>query len=287
MQLISIKGKDVTLLYDAAGEVPEVGESVALLDMRTRDKGVVVQIVSHETIQYEGLLAEMIQRSLESQAAKETVVFNREMSMDQIKNLKVAIGKIRKTIRGSAWQSWDGYIPSRNVEIVRLSPDEVINHVVPAPQYQIAPFAKYGDQIVCLDGPLCDLISAIVGIKGGGKSHVAKQLAVALSSAGVPVIIFDVNAEYGVLPSAQVLTWQRGFRLNLAEVGWQTLSTVIDALCPLQEGSSSEGTFQNVLPRCSTSAWPLARAGNSRSPWTFPICSNTAGQAMTLFRKRS
>ncbi len=49
------------------------------------------------------------------------------------------------------------------------------------------------------------------------------------------------------LPNVQRLAWQDNFSLDLAEVGWEVLISVVDSLHPLGAGTASEGAFRTGL----------------------------------------
>jgi hypothetical protein len=89
------------------------------------------------------------------------------------------------------------------------------------------------------DGPRFNMVNVVTGVKGSGKSHLAKHLVVSLAEKGVPCIIFDINGEYVGLPNAQVLRWGDNFMPDLAEVGYRMLDTVIQVIYPLTENSRS------------------------------------------------
>jgi hypothetical protein len=90
------------------------------------------------------------------------------------------------------------------------------------------------------------MVNVITGVKGSGKSHIAKHLLLALAEAGVPCIVFDINGEY-INSKAQVLRWGETFVPDLAEVGYEMLSMVVDAIYPLPE--NSKAVFDGRLPR--------------------------------------
>lgn len=246
MEIASIKADNVLLLYHPVEAAADVGQQFVLLEVPDRTEGLVVQVISNDSLEYAGLQQEMIQHILEERATLNRAI-DREEGMGEIKSLKLATAKIRKRIRSGAWCAWDGWIPTRNVDIQRIDADILLNNVMPSPRYAIASFAKFDQTPIQLDGPRLNMVTVVAGVKGSGKSHLAKHLVLSLSQRNVPCIIFDINGEYVQLPSAQVLTWGQSFLPNLADVGYEMLETMVRTLYPFQPGSPSESVFESRL----------------------------------------
>lgn len=246
MEIASIKGDTVLLLYHPAEAAADVGQQFTALEAPGRSEGLVVQVISNDSLEYAGLQQEMIQRILEQRAAETETPIARELGMGEIKSLKLATAKIRKRIRGNTWHTWDGWIPTRNVEISPIEAGVLLASVVPGPRFPIQSFAKFGETAFEVDGPRLNMVNVIAGVKGSGKSHVAKHIVLALSEKGVPCVVFDINGEYVNLPDVQVLRWGETFVPNLAEVGYGTLALVVRAVYPLPE--TSESVMDGMLP---------------------------------------
>ncbi len=90
MEVASIKGDNVLLLYHPSEAAAEVGQQFTLLELPAKDDGLVVQVVSNDSLEYVGLQQEMIQRILEEQIAQVQVPLNREKGMGEIKKLKLS-----------------------------------------------------------------------------------------------------------------------------------------------------------------------------------------------------
>lgn len=247
MEIAYIKGDTVVLLYHPADVAAEVGQQFTVMEIPEKTEGLVVQVISNESVEYAGLQQEMIQRILEQRVAQRTeALVDRERGMGEIKSLKLANTKIRKRVRAGEWFTWDGWIPTRNVQVSRLEANDLLGHVLPVPQHAIGPFARFGESPIELDGPRLNMVNVIAGVKGSGKSHLAKHLVLALSQKHVPCIIFDINGEYVQLPRARVLRWGDNFVPDLAEVGYEMLSLVVKAIYPLP--ATSESVFEGGLP---------------------------------------
>ena len=114
MEIASIKGDTVLLLYHPAEAAAEVGQQLSIREMPERTDGLVVQVISNDSLEYVGLQQEIIQHVLETRVAIQRTL-DRETGMGEIKSLKLATSKIRKRIAAGNWTAWDGWIPTRHV----------------------------------------------------------------------------------------------------------------------------------------------------------------------------
>lgn len=247
MELASIRGDTVLMLYHPAEALAEVGQQFTILEVPDQREGLVIQVISNESLDYVGLQQEMIQRILEERVAQSLqVVLDRERGMGEMRNIKLARAKIRRRIAAGEWLPWDGWIPTRNVAVTRLEGADVLRRILPDAVCPLRTFAQFNGTPVRLDGPRLNMVNVIAGVKGSGKSHLAKHLVLALAEVHVPCIVFDINGEYTVLPGAQVLRWGDNFVPDLAEVGHETLRTVVQATYPLPDTSAN--AFESMLP---------------------------------------
>jgi hypothetical protein len=252
MEIFTIKGENVILMYHPADEVADVGQQFAILERPQKTEGLIVQIISNDSVEYPGLQQEIIQKILEERTARASIVINREEGMGQIRNIKLALAKIRKRIHNGQWQRWDGWIPPRNVEISPVDADTLIRNILPSPEpptpnVPLRTFCRFGGRDIRFNGPRLNMVNVITGVKGSGKSHIAKHLLLALAEAEVPCIVFDINGEYTALPNVQVLRWGENFIPDLAKVGHEMLIRVQQAVYPLKE--ASEATFQSRVKK--------------------------------------
>lgn len=247
MEIASIKGDTVLLLYHPAEAAANVGQQFSILEIPDRTEGLVVQVLSNDSLEYIGIQQEMIQRILEQHATIQRPV-DRETGMGEIKSLKLATAKIRKRIHLGSWITWDGWIPTRHVDIQAIDADLLLRNIIPTNRFPLRSFANFNGTSIQLDGPRFNMVNVVTGVKGSGKSHLAKHLVLALSEKSVPCVIFDINGEYLGLPNAQLLKWGHNFLPKLEDVGHEMLLTLIRALFPFQSGSPSESTFETQLP---------------------------------------
>lgn len=246
MEIASIKGDTILLIYHPAEGAADVGQQFAVLELPDKTEGLIAQVISNDSLEYAGIQQEMIQNILEQRISQSQLVLNQEQGMGEIRSLKLATAKIRKRVSQGSWHPWGGWIPTRNVEIERVDANGLLQNVIPDPRHGLSSFASFDGTPVEFDGPRFNMVSVITGVKGSGKSHLAKHLVLAFSDKDVPCIIFDINGEYVELPGAQVLRWGENFMPELAEVGHQMLSLVVRAVYPLPE--TSERVFEGVLP---------------------------------------
>lgn len=246
MEIASIKGDTVLLLYHPAEAAADVGQQFSLLEVPDQQEGLVVQVISNDSLEYVGLQQEMIQHILEERASV-TRLLDREEGMGEIKSLKLATAKIRKRMHEGKWCAWDGWIPTRHVEIKLIDGATLLANISPAPICPLGSFAKLNSTPIQLDGPRLNMVNVVAGVKGSGKSHLAKHLVVTLAKLKVPCVIFDINGEYVELPDAQVLRWGDSFLPDLADVGYEMLETMVRMLYPFAPGSPSESVFESRL----------------------------------------
>jgi len=269
MEIASIKGDSVLLMYHPAETAADVGQQYRIVELPDRSEGLVVQIISNDSLEYSGLQQEMIQHILEERVSQTNIPLDREIGMGEIKSLKLATAKIRKRIQQSIWSSWDGWIPTRNVEIIRIEASDLLGNVLPPARYPLASFAKFNSSPIELDGPRLNMVNVIAGVKGSGKSHLAKHILLALSQREVPCIIYDINGEYVQIPSSIVLRWGDNFFPNLADVGYEMLKTLVQTLYPLPPGQPSEAVFESRLPNIFNAR--RQHCERSNTPFTIDI----------------
>lgn len=266
MEVATIKGDDVLLIYHPVDESAEVGYQFKIVEMTEAQDGLIVQIISNDSLDYVGLQQELIQRILEDRIAETVRHLDREYGIGQMRSLKIATAKIRKRIRAGNWESWDGWIPTRNVSIAPVHPDDLIENVITPTEFPID-FCAYNGTQIGLDGESLNMVNVITGVKGSGKSHTAKHFVIQLAQNHVPVVVFDVNGEYIDIPDVQVLRWGENFRPALDEVGHVMLQQMIRDVRPLPE--NSEAVFASQLPQ----VWASRRqfCADRKQPFTIDL----------------
>jgi len=237
IQVNQIKGDIVELLFNPREEDLRVGENLCLRDP-VSGQGLVVQVIEFRTASYPSLLREQLQlvlgaagdapllgqgatllSGLDDPLTSRPPVGTLEETLPEaeLRNLKVAVAKIRQLIQGPGaakatpglrtgdlgqayWEQWDGWIPARDVVIERTADAEVFaNCVVSAGNPLLLGRTLHGARFE-VEGRDLEKVNIITGVKGAGKSHLAKVLLLQLIERGAPCIVFDINREYIHLP---------------------------------------------------------------------------------------
>jgi len=242
MEILKIQDDNIFLLFHSA-EAAEVGEQFQIIEPGSNN-GIIIQVLSNDSYQYAGIEQELMQSILEQHISETHREIDREIGLNELKNLKIAKAKIRKEVQGENWIPWSGWIPTRNVEITSVLPENLINKIFLIPSFPIC-FTTFNSHALQFDGQNLDKVNVITGVKGSGKSHLAKHIVISLSAMQIPCIVFDINGEYSGLPQAITLRWGDTFLPDLADLGYWVLLSIIDSLNPLPE--TSRNTFEHQL----------------------------------------
>jgi len=270
-----IKGDVIEFFFNPRekDEALRVGEN---LIVRERDgrKGLIVQVVGLETVSYPALIREQLELAAEGGALPPPEAFERmrpEGSEALFGNLLVAVAKIRKVAEGRRWSHWDGWIPTRDVVVERLNDRRIAANCLTSMGHllRLGAMAEGGDFLV--EGRCLEKVNIITGVKGAGKSHLAKVILLELIRLGAPVIVFDLNREYVHLPRHRVnpvtgkgergvlvLTAGGNLRLDVRQFGLVPLSSMLSKF-GLPEVSLLH--FENRLGRLLREAWEWEREG--------------------------
>jgi uncharacterized protein DUF87 len=148
---------------------------------------------------------------------------------------------------------------------------------MPAATHPLNSFATFDGTAIQVDGPRLNMVNVIAGVKGSGKSHLAKHLVLGLSALNIPCIIFDINGEYVELPNAQVLRWGQNYLLDLAEVGPEMLITLVRSFCPLPAGQHQKPSLKIACQLFSLSGSSTVENKSNRSQSLSPTCASKPG----------
>jgi hypothetical protein len=249
-QVINIKGVDLTIAYHPEGGEPRPGDALLLSERGAHDPngdGLVVQVIGHDSASYPGDREAALAELLESAIADRHQIVHGEPAMVDLKEIKLARAKIRKRVRAGRWIEWDGSIPTRNVQVNGLDTATLLANVVPGHPAFPLEFAHYHAEAVRFDAPHLDKVNALVGLKGSGKSHLAKLILAGLVAHGAPCWAFDINREFIDLPGADPIRVGDNYQLRLDEVGFPFLMAVVDDMNRLTD--ISRGAFEHGAPR--------------------------------------
>ena len=270
-----IKGDIIELFFNPKQkeEAVRVGENL-LVRERDTQRGLIVQVVSLSTVSYPSLIREQLELAAEGGALPPAALFELatpESSDLAAGNLLVAAAKIRKIAGSRGWQHWDGWIPTRDVVVERVNDEQVASFCFRDYGHLLRLGKMAGGAGMLIEGRDLEKVSIITGVKGAGKSHLAKVILLELIRLGAPVIVFDLNREYIHLPKYDVNPatgkGQRGvlvlsaggnLKLDIRQFGLVPLSTML-AKYGLPEVSRLY--FENRLSRLLSEAEEWARRG--------------------------
>jgi DNA helicase HerA-like ATPase len=281
VQVHRIHGDLAELLFNPREADLRVGETLTL---RERDSGrsVIVQVIAFHSATFPALA----QTQLHSLVGPEPIhaplleAIGYSLSLPtgpnghdaEMGNIKVALAKIRKTVRLTRWEQWDGWIPARDVEVFRTDDREVFANATRDFGHRLRLGRTLAGQDFLVEGQDLEKVNVITGVKGSGKSHLSKVVLLQLIAQGAPCVVFDINREYIHLPKAEVNpltgeTVQRGivhleaggnFRLSVRQFGLAPLMTLLTRF-GLPEVSALH--FENRLARLWAEAEELERRG--------------------------
>jgi len=285
VQVRRIDGDLVELLFDPHEADLRVGETITLREPDA-DRSVIVQVIAFRSVTFPSLALDQ----LHTLAGPEPIhaplleVLGYHLSLPQdldeqavkMGNLKVALAKIRKTVPAAGdgqpvrWEQWDGWIPARDVEILRTQDHEVFANSTRDLGHRPRMGRTLAGHDFFIEGQDLEKVNVITGVKGAGKSHLAKVILLESIAHGAPCIVFDINKENIHLPKAQVdartgQTLQRGIvhleaggnlRLSVRQFGLVPLMTLMVRF-GLPEVSALN--FENRLARLWAEAEAMER----------------------------
>ncbi|MEW5957260.1 MAG: ATP-binding protein [Chloroflexota bacterium] len=175
------------------------------------------------------------------------------------------------------WEEWDGWIPTRDVQVERTSDEEVFSNATRNRGHPLRLGQTLAGHDFQVEGQDLEKVNVITGVKGSGKSHLSKVILLQLIAQGAPCIVFDINREYIHLPKVEVdpdtgVVKQRGiihleaggnFRLGVRQFGLPPLMTLLQRF-GLPEVSALY--FENRLARLWAEAETMEH-GNGRAPY--------------------
>jgi hypothetical protein len=128
----------------------------------------------------------------------------------ELGNIKIALAKIRKTVverdrndQAALWEQWDGWIPARDVEVFRTDDREVFTNATRDMGHRLGLGWTLSHHQFFVEGQDLEKVNVITGVKGSGKSHLAKVILLQLIEQGAPCLVFDINREYIHLPKME------------------------------------------------------------------------------------
>ncbi|RMF85648.1 MAG: DUF87 domain-containing protein [Nitrospinota bacterium] len=203
IEIKQVSGDIVELIFNPKEADLRIGENLCILE-RESGQGIIVQVIEFKTVTYPSLIQEQLQLVVSGSSALppsfvEPLTLNTLSENVPLKNLKIAIAKVRK-LTGTPWNQWDGWIPTRDVIITKTEDEEVFANCIGDLGNPLHLGKTLSGRDFFIEGRTLEKINIITGVKGSGKSHLAKVILLQLIKHGAPAIVFDLNREYIHLP---------------------------------------------------------------------------------------
>jgi uncharacterized protein len=279
IQVNQVRGDIVELIFNPREDDLRVGESLRIVE-RDTGEGLVVQVIAFRMVTYPSLIQEQLQLAMGQPTAlsPEILTYLSESSGElgdfepsEVRNLKVAISKIRK-LTGQYWDQWDGWIPIRDVDITRVSDKELFDNSVADLGNPLTLGQTLRGKPFHIEGHYLEKVNIVTGVKGSGKSHLSKVLLMELMHAGAPCVVFDLNREYIHLPKHEMdahsgEVFNKGIvhlkagdtlKLGVRQFGLNPLVTMLTKF-GLPEVSAMH--FENRMSRLLQEAWYQEQQG--------------------------
>jgi DNA helicase HerA-like ATPase len=211
IQVNQVKGDLVELVFNPREEDLRVGETLRI-EERDTGEGLVVQIIAFRMVTYPSLIQEQLQLAVGQAPGLSAEILTylseakaslEDLEANEVRNLKIAISKIRK-LTGQRWDQWDGWIPTRDVDVTRVSDRELFDNSVADLGNPLHIGETLRGRAFHIEGHYLEKINIVTGVKGAGKSHLSKVLLLELINAGAPCVVFDLNREYIHLPKHEI-----------------------------------------------------------------------------------
>lgn len=282
IQVSQVKGDIVELIFNPREEDLRVGETLRIQERDTAE-GLIVQIVAFRMVTYPSLIQEQLALVMGSEApalSPEILTYLaesrdslQELEASEARNLKIAISKIRK-LTGRRWDQWDGWIPIRDVEVSRISDQDLFENCIEDLGNPLHLGQTLRGEPFFIEGHHLEKVNIVTGVKGAGKSYLSKVILLELINAGAPCIVFDLNKEYIHLPKHEIDTRSgrvrskgivhlkagENLKLGIRQFG---LSPLVTMLVKFGLPEVSAMYFENRMTRLFQEAWHYEQQGRT------------------------
>lgn len=246
---VRIEVGDVLFLRERAAEAygGEASGSEKLdAGEKPAENGVIVQVISSGTANYPQAYTKALFRLMVNVRASMLERSHHEPP-EVIDEFLLAKFKIRASIVNGKWNPPEGRVVTRNVDIFWLDPAILTNQIFEKVDGLNINLGDYKEEPVEFFGGGFEKINLITGMKGSGKSHIAKGIIAGSLSAGISAIVFDVVNEYRGLPNSASFVPGQNLRFRLDRIQPRALIDMIDRIATF--GDKTAQVARAELPR--------------------------------------
>jgi Helicase HerA, central domain len=250
-QLIDITDGEGTIMYYPKLVTLDIGDVLFLRERTATDdeeaispkvdlpttqheNGIIVQIIAKGTASYPQADVKALFRLTTSARARLLNRLHNEPS-EVMDEFLAATFKIRASIVENQWKLPEGRVVSRNVDIFFLTPNLLTENILLKTQGLNINLGDYKGETVEFFGGGFDKVNLITGMKGAGKSHIAKGIISESLKLGMSAIVFDINNEYHQLPNSNILFPGKNLKFRLDRISARALIDMIERIAPFAE----------------------------------------------------
>lgn len=257
----------VLILYNPKREQGLIGENLLLYEpeLKINPNGVVAQILEERPYVAAGMKDSLLLESVVPEVEESSEPEGLEATRSELRNQKVLVAKIRLSahVNNGApekFQAWNGWSPTPGCKVAKIKDEDILNYIdlEGAKENQVAKIGKtrggadFNINLFYLHG-----VSAVLGGRGTGKSHLAKSIALRLIDSGKKIIVFDINDEWSAMQFNadgskskyydKILKVDPGVNasFDLGYLGRQTFFAVLKAM-RVEEASATMQTVLNL-----------------------------------------
>lgn len=223
-----------------------VNQKSAGIAEQVKENGVIVQVISLGTANYPQAITKALFRLMVNVRASVLERSHNEPP-EVIDEFLRATFKIRASIVDGAWNPPEGRVVTRNVDIFVLDPAILSEHIFEKVDGLNVNLGDYKEESVEFFGGGFEKINLITGMKGSGKSHIAKGIISESVDSGMSAIVFDINNEYQGLPNSYYFVPGQDLRFRLDRVQARTFLEMVERIAPFAERTGL--IAQAELPR--------------------------------------
>jgi Helicase HerA, central domain len=205
---------------------------------RVEETGAVVQVIGIGTANYQAAEQKSLFRLMTAVRADELKRSYHEPpeTLDEFMEARV---HVRAAIEHGAWKKTTGQAVTRNVDIFVIDPSILLREITQNVSNLNLDLGTYKNESVTVFGGGFEKVNLITGMKGAGKSHIAKGIIDQNRSCGVSALVFDVNDNdaYDQLPSARALEPGKNLKFRLDRMHPEAFLLLLMRLAPPGEAT--------------------------------------------------